>query len=107
MRCLLQQALKAGICKGYTKELLSSLDHPKKVSQSLKKVETTELVDPLSEKEFQILPFLNTRLSVPEIADEIHLAPSTVRTHVQNIYRKLNTHNRIETLRKAKDLGLL
>ena len=107
LRCLLQQALKAGICKGYTKELLSSLDHPKKVSQSLKKVETTELVDPLSEKEFQILPFLNTRLSVPEIADEIHLAPSTVRTHVQNIYRKLNTHNRIETLRKAKDLGLL
>lgn len=107
MRDLLKLALDAGICKGYTQELLSSFGHLKKDSQTIIKVESTELVDPLSEKELQILRFLNSRLSVPEIAAEIHLAPSTVRTHVQNIYRKMDTHNRIETLRKAKDLGLL
>lgn len=107
MHSLLQQAFKAGICKGYTQELLSSFDRPKKVSQFSNKVDSTGLIDPLSEKELQILRFLNTRLSVPEIAAEIHLAPSTVRTHVQNIYHKMNTHNRIETLRKAKNLGLL
>jgi two-component system nitrate/nitrite response regulator NarL len=44
---------------------------------------------------------------VPEIAEEIHLSPTTVRTHVQHIYQKLGVHGRIEALQKAEDLGIL
>jgi two-component system nitrate/nitrite response regulator NarL len=61
----------------------------------------------LSKREVQVLRLLNSRLSVPEIAEEIHLSPTTVRTHVQNIYQKLNVHGRIEALQRATELGLL
>ena len=65
------------------------------------------LIEPLSERELQVLRFLNTNLSTLEIAREMILAPSTIRTHVRNIYSKLGTHGRIETIRKAKDLNLI
>ena len=62
-------------------------------------------VDSFSERETQVLRLLNTHLSVPEIAAEIHLAPTTVRTHIQNIYRKLDVHGRMEALQKAEEYG--
>ncbi len=64
-------------------------------------------IEAFSQRELQVLRLLNTRLSVPEIAAEIHLAPTTVRTHVQNIYRKLGVHSRIEALQRADELRLL
>jgi LuxR family maltose regulon positive regulatory protein len=54
-----------------------------------------------------VLRFLNTKLSTPEIAHEMILAPSTIRTHVRNIYAKLGAHGRIEAIQKAKDLDLI
>lgn len=107
MRRLLQQASTARICKRYTQQLSSVFDQSEKLSQPEIQLHSSNLVESLSEREFEVLRLLNTRLSVPEIAAEIHLAPTTVRSHVQNIYHKLNTHNRIETLKRAKELRLL
>jgi LuxR family maltose regulon positive regulatory protein len=65
------------------------------------------LIESLSERELEVLRLLNTHLSTPEIAREMVLAPSTIRTHVRNIYDKLDVHGRIEAIQKAKELDLI
>jgi LuxR family maltose regulon positive regulatory protein len=65
------------------------------------------LVDPLSEREIEVLRFLQTNLSTPEIADEMVIAVSTVRTHIKNIYSKLGVHSRTQAVDQAKDLGII
>jgi len=65
------------------------------------------LVEPLSERELQVLRLLATSLTTPEIADQLFVAASTARTHVKNIYGKLNVHRRREAVFRARELGLL
>ncbi len=64
------------------------------------------LIEPLSERELQILRMLSTYLTIPEIADELGIAPSTVRTHVKNIYGKLDVHARIDAVEQARQKHL-
>jgi LuxR family maltose regulon positive regulatory protein len=54
-----------------------------------------------------VLRLLNTDLSAPEIAAELHISANTVRTHIKRIYSKLDAHNRYEAVERAKQLGLL
>jgi len=75
-----------------------------------KEKETAQMdlwLEPLSEREKQILILLATNLSVPEISERLVVAPSTTRSHIKSIYRKLDTHSRFETIEKARQLGLL
>ena len=65
------------------------------------------LVEPLSERELEVLHLLSTSLPTPDIADELFISVSTVRTHIKNIYGKLNVHNRIGAVERARELGLL
>jgi LuxR family maltose regulon positive regulatory protein len=65
------------------------------------------LIEPLSERELQVLRYLDTHLSVPQIADELVLSRHTVRTHVKHIYDKLGAHSRAEAVQRARELGLL
>ncbi|MBN1137279.1 MAG: AAA family ATPase [Anaerolineae bacterium] len=65
------------------------------------------LIEPLSERELEVLHLLSTSLSTPEIADELFISVSTVRTHIKNIYGKLNAHNRIGAVERSRELGLL
>ena len=67
----------------------------------------TKSLDPLSEREIEILRLLTTDLSAPEIAEHLHIAVSTIRTHTKNIYSKLGVHSRFEAISKAKDRNLL
>jgi LuxR family maltose regulon positive regulatory protein len=106
MRELLELALAEGFYKAYTGKLLSAFEGQTPPPSSAQQ-RGDDLVEPLSAREVQVLKLLNTHLSVPEIAAEIHLAPTTVRTHVQHIYQKLGVHGRIEALQRAKEIGLL
>ncbi len=65
------------------------------------------LVEPLSERELEVLRLLRTDLSGPEIARECVVSLSTVRTHTQNIYAKLGVNNRRAAVRRAEELELL
>jgi LuxR family transcriptional regulator, maltose regulon positive regulatory protein len=64
-------------------------------------------VEPLSDSEVRVLRYLPTNLTGPEIADELYVSSNTVKTHVRNLYAKLGTHHRAETVTRARDLGLL
>lgn len=61
----------------------------------------------LSEREMEVLRLLNSSLTVPEIARELYIAVSTTRTHIRNIYGKLDVHGRIEAIQRAQDLNLI
>jgi LuxR family maltose regulon positive regulatory protein len=64
-------------------------------------------MDPLSAREMDVLRLLPTQLTAPEIADQLYIAESTVRTHIKHIYSKLNVNRRFEAVERAKDLDLL
>ena len=63
--------------------------------------------NPLTRRELQILRLLSTDISIQEIALELALAVSTVRTHIGNIYVKLDVHSRYEAVQYAQKLSLL
>jgi LuxR family maltose regulon positive regulatory protein len=65
------------------------------------------LIEPLSERELDILRFLESDLDGPEIARELTVSLATVRTHTRNIYAKLGVNNRRAAIRRAAELGLL
>ena len=64
-------------------------------------------LDPLSNSEIRVLRYLPTYLSAPEIAGELSVSTSTVKTHMRNLYAKLGAHSRAEAVESARALGLL
>jgi LuxR family maltose regulon positive regulatory protein len=64
-------------------------------------------LDPLTSSEIRVLRYLPTQLSAPEIAAELSVSTSTVKTHMRNLYAKLGAHRRTEAVRQARVLGLL
>ena len=69
--------------------------------------EPRRLREPLSQGEMRVLRYLPTRLSAPEIADELYLSVNTVKTHMRHLYDKLGVHRRHEAVEQARALGLL
>jgi len=65
------------------------------------------LVEPLSERELDVLGYLAGSLTTPEIAEEMFLSVNTVRTHIKNIYQKLGVHKRSAAVRRARLLDIL
>jgi LuxR family maltose regulon positive regulatory protein len=65
------------------------------------------LIDPLSERELELLQLLADGLSNQEIAERLIIAVGTVKAHTVNIYRKLNVNSRLQAVARARDLGLL
>jgi LuxR family maltose regulon positive regulatory protein len=64
-------------------------------------------VEPLTEREFEVLKLLAVRLSNKEIAQMLVISPRTVKKHTTHIYRKLYVHKRREAVVKAIQIGLL
>ena len=108
---LLGEANVRGILPHYTKKLLFAFESSKQNedSKSLHRnlSQPSPLVEPLSQRELDVLQMLNTELSGPEIARELVVALSTVRTHTKSIYSKLNANSRRTAVKRAKELNLI
>jgi LuxR family maltose regulon positive regulatory protein len=76
------------------------------ISQHAHEREET-LLDTLSEREHAVLLLIAKGLSNQEIAHELVVTVSTVKTHLNNIYAKLHVHTRLQAVTRAYDLGLL
>jgi DNA-binding NarL/FixJ family response regulator len=61
----------------------------------------------LTRREQAIVKFLASGLTADAIARQLPCSPATVRKHLQNIYGKLQTHDRLTTVVRARDLGML
>jgi len=66
----------------------------------------SEIVDPLSDREFEVLKLLRTELSGPEIAERLIVSLNTLRTHTKNIFNKLGVNNRRSAVHRAEELDL-
>ncbi len=64
------------------------------------------LVEPLSERELDVLRLVAAGLSNRQVGEQLFIATSTVRKHLEHIYGKLGVHNRTEAAARARDLGL-
>ncbi len=64
-------------------------------------------VEPLSERELDVVHLLATDLDGPDIARRLFVSVNTMRTHTKSIYAKLGVNNRREAVRRAEELGLL
>jgi LuxR family maltose regulon positive regulatory protein len=88
----------------YVDKLLAAFPQPEPKSNNPK---SEILVEPLSQRELEVLRFFKTDLSGPEIARELVIGLSTVRTHTKSIYNKLNVNSRRAAVRRAEELGLI
>jgi LuxR family maltose regulon positive regulatory protein len=87
----------------YTEKLLAAFSQPVPMPAQ----EPATAIEPLSERELEILRFLSVGLSNKEIADRLVIATSTVKSHINNLYAKLGTHKRTQAVAIARDAGLL
>ncbi|MCB0075424.1 MAG: hypothetical protein KDE20_28415, partial [Caldilineaceae bacterium] len=85
----------------YVRSLLAACDEP--VAPDV----LAAAVDPLTERELEILRLLPTSLSTVEMAEQLIVAPSTVRTHIKSIYGKLQVNRRTDAVKRASELQLL
>ena len=88
-------------------EILNVLAGQKRGSQPPGPPGPHRLREPLSHAEARVLRYLPTKLSAPEIADELYLSVNTVKTHMRHLYDKLGAHRRHEAVEQARALGLL
>ena len=101
MASLLRAAAKQGIARDYVRRLLAAgtaTEDTSPIKQAL--------IDPLSERELDVLRLLGTELDGPAIARELMVSLNTVRTHTKNIYAKLAVTSRRAAVRRAAELGL-
>jgi LuxR family maltose regulon positive regulatory protein len=68
---------------------------------------TTELSEPLSERELEVLLLIATGRSNRRIASELFVSVGTVKTHLNNAYRKLGAHSRTQAVARARELNLI
>ena len=65
------------------------------------------LAEPLTHSETRVLRYLPTHLTASEIAGELYVSVTTVKTHMSHLYAKLGIHRRAEAVDRARALGLL
>jgi len=92
---------------GYVNKLLAAFTQPVAAPKSEIIHQKSDMIETLSDRELEVLRLLRTDLNGPEIARELVVSLSTVRTHTQNIYAKLGVNNRRAAVRRAEELDLL
>jgi LuxR family maltose regulon positive regulatory protein len=105
MADLLQLALSRKINPGYTSRLLAACqaEQGKLTPQG----ETQPLVEPLTERELEILNLIAAGLSNKAIAETLFITVGTVKRHSMNIYGKLGVNSRTQATLKARELNLI
>jgi LuxR family maltose regulon positive regulatory protein len=109
MARLLQEGFPQGIIRDYTRRLMAAFPSDKLVQADSLKTKTSEFewIEPLSERELEVLQLIAEGLTNRAIADRLYLSLNTVKVHIPNIYGKLNVHSRTQAVSKARDLEIL
>ncbi len=98
MATLLQSAAAHGHSPEYVKTLLMAFGQ---------EAATTAPIEPLTERELDVLRLIADGMTNAQIADELVIAQSTVKTHINRIYGKLNVTQRTQAVARARELRLI
>jgi LuxR family maltose regulon positive regulatory protein len=103
MARLLRRAQVRGIAPGYASRLLVALGDSAPVPSPAAQA----LVEPLTGRELEVLRLIAAGLSNREIAQELVVAVSTVKSHINHLYGKLEVKSRTQAVARARELDLL
>jgi len=106
MAALLYEALQRDVDPHIIRPILASFPAPDPASVE-PAGKAGELIEPLSEREIEVLQLIAEGLTYQQIASRLYLAPSTVKVHTRNIYGKLGVNNRTQCINKARAIGIL
>jgi LuxR family maltose regulon positive regulatory protein len=101
MRQLLVEAVRHKVKPEFAQQLLNRFPSDRVAHQPI------GLVEPLSDREIEVLQLVAEGRSNQEIAARLYLSLRTIKFHTSNIYGKLGVKNRTEAVAKARELGLL
>jgi len=106
---LLSEAAVQGVMPAYVARLVGAFEAEKQASASISHRTPTPqpLIEPLSQRELEVLQLIADGLSNREIAARLFLAEVTVKGHNQRIFGKLQVQRRTEAVARARELGLL
>ena len=109
MARLLYEALKRQISPGYVRQLLAAFpnDEPEQAAPAPAKISEAEWVEPLSDREIEVIQLIAEGLTNQEIASKPYLSLNTVKVHTRNIYSKLAVNHRAQAVARARSLGIL
>lgn len=109
MASLLYEALQQDIHLDYAQRLLAAFPITKseETVSKISQIDQSESIEPLSEREIDVLQLLAKGLTNQVIATRLYLPLHTIKTHTRNIYSKLNVNNRTQAVNKAKALDIL
>jgi LuxR family maltose regulon positive regulatory protein len=102
MAVILKAAAKRGVAPTYVRELLTAFRRGGDRTPSKQ-----ALIEPLSERELDVLRLLATDLDGPGIAGQLVVSLSTIRSHTKSIYAKLGVNNRRAAVRRGEELDLM
>jgi LuxR family maltose regulon positive regulatory protein len=108
MAQLLREAASQGIMPAYTGKLLAAFDSEKRTNEDKPDPSfARSLIEPLSQRELEILKLISQGLSNGAIGERLYLALDTVKGHNRRIFNKLQVQSRTEAIARARELGLL
>jgi LuxR family maltose regulon positive regulatory protein len=109
MARLLYEALSRETAPEYVRRLLAAFPivEPVQSEATDPQVLEAEWIEPLSERELEVLHLIAGGLTNPEIASRLFISLNTVKAHCKNIYGKLGVNNRMQAICRARALGLL
>jgi LuxR family maltose regulon positive regulatory protein len=107
---LLYQAIERRLSLDYARQLLAafpSTDWSPAPKRSTLIAQNEDLIEPLSDRELEVLRLIDQGLSNAEIAAKLVLSTGTVKVHTHNIFSKLGVSSRTQAVNKARALGLI
>jgi len=107
MACLLREVARRDIQKQYCTRLLSAFQQEERTLEHTSGEGNAGLVEPLSERELEVLQLLAEGLTNQEIGERLFISLSTVKGHISNILGKLLARNRTEAIARARQLRIL
>jgi LuxR family transcriptional regulator, maltose regulon positive regulatory protein len=104
---LLYAVLQQEIEPAYVQKILAAFPIESQHPSDEKYRQETGWLEPLTDRELEILQYVAEGLTNPKIGARLYLSPNTVKTHLRNIFGKLDVNNRLQAVAKGRSLGII